>query len=248
MKEAILKEYLVADKKLELFIFPGETFLPNQTTSAIYRAVNISPGDTGIEIGAGIGPGTIYMGLNPNLKRLDAVEIVPEQVTLLKKNVAKYNLENKVEVYQSSLFESLGDLKADFIVSDVSGMNNVGVALGWYPSNVPCGGDYGTANIVPLIEQTPSRLNPNNPDARLYIPVVVNFSDKEKILSTLRSKFSYIEMLSRNDIPLTSEQVRIIDNWLNEDRFRNRLYPDIERRGTRGRWALEVYVAKQPRY
>lgn len=248
--EVIKKEFTIAGQKMELFFRPEKTFMPNPTTNAIYGSVQINPGEFGIEIGAGAGPGSILMGKNPQLGRLYAVEFVPEQFELLQRNVALHSLESKVFPLNGSIFEPIkqANVKADFIVSDVSGMNEVGVDLRWYPPNVPRGGLDGTDNIVPLLKEARNYLNLENPNARVYFPIVVQFSDKHKILNAAAEGFETVRELTEysRDIPLMASQLAIIDTWTAKSP-ENKLYAEIPRRGSRGNWRLEVYEASRPR-
>jgi hypothetical protein len=110
--------------------------------------------------------------------------------------------------------------------------------LGWYPPSIPTGGDDGTNKIIPLIEQATNYLKENG---RLYFPVVVNFSDADKILRTAEEKFASLEKLATANIPLTGELLGIVDN------LRSGLYKPIDRQGSRGFWQLDVYKAVQPK-
>lgn len=230
---------------LELFVAPGRIFQPNQTSETIYTSVEVYDGDVGIEIGAGIGPGTILLAQR-QLKRLYTVEIVPEQCNLQIRNLKFHNLSEKVSVLQGSLFEPIRDLypdlKADFIVSDVSGMNDIGVELGWYPSNIPRGGEDGAENIIPFLEQAKHFLNTRNERARVYFPVVVNFSDGKKIIDKARENYSTLEKITERRIPLKQEQLTVIEN------SKHVIFEPIERKGSRGLWKVEVYRAMQPVY
>lgn len=226
---------------------PGKTFMPNQTTDAIYGAVAVEQGDIGIEFGAGVGPGTVYLALNNALANLYALEVVPEQCALLRENITANKLEHKVEVIQASSLDALANrsppLKADFLVSDVSGMNDLGKELGWYPPTVPCGGPDGTAHIIPFLEQAPSYLNQNNPKARVYFPVVVNFSDKEKILHAASAHFTSVQQIpaATCNLPLKQVQLEIIK------RSKHKVFAPLKEKGTRGSWTLEVYEARNPK-
>lgn len=229
---------------LELFVVPGRIFQPNQTSEIVYTSVEVHEGDIGIEIGAGIGPGTILLARK--LKHLYTVEIVPEQCNLQIRNLKFHNLSEKVSVLQGSLFDPIRKLypevKADFIVSDVSGMNDIGVELGWYPSNIPRGGEDGTNNIVPFLEQAKQYLNTKNERAMVYFPVVVNFSDGKKIIDKARENYSSLEKIAERKIPLKQEQLEIIEN------SNHRTFEPIERKGSRGLWKVEVYRAMKPRF
>src|SRR2546423_5753520 len=171
----------IENKPLKLFV-SEKLFIPNKTTQTIAEAVEVHTDETGIELGAGTGPLTVLIASRP-IAHLYSVERVKEQYDLAKKNVEKYNLSNKVTLYEGNIFDPIKEnhpgIKVDFIVSDISGMaEEPGRALGWYPPSIPTGGQDGTNKIIPLIEQSTNFLKENG---RLYFPVVVNFSDGEKI-------------------------------------------------------------------
>jgi methylase of polypeptide subunit release factors len=226
---------------LKLFV-SNNLFIPNKTTQTIADAVQVNTGETGIELGAGTGPLTVLIASRP-IAHLYSVEKVREQYLLAKRNVEKYDLANKVTLYEGNIFDPIEEnhsgLKVDFIVSDISGMaEEPGRALGWYPPSIPTGGDDGTNKIIPLIEQATSYLKENG---RLYFPVVANFSDADKILRTAEDKFASLEKLATANIPLTGELLSIVDN------LKSGLYKQINRQGSRGFWQLDVYKAAQPK-
>jgi methylase of polypeptide subunit release factors len=226
---------------LRLYI-SHELFRPNQTTQTITEAIKVNANETGIELGAGVGPITVLIGSQP-ISHLYSVETVTEQYLLAKRNVEKYNLSNKVTLYNGSIFEPIKEnhpgLKVDFIVSDISGMaEEPGRSLGWYPPSVPTGGEDGTDKIVPLIQQSLNYLKANG---RLYFPVVVNFSNGDKILEAARDRFEHVEKLATTNLPLTGELINIVDS------LKSGLYKPVERKGSRGFWQLDVYKAERPK-
>ena len=121
-------------------------------------------------------------------------------------------------------------------------MNDVGIELGWYPENVPRGGDDGTENIVLFLREAKYFLDGNKGNSRVYFPIVVNFSDGKKILETARKNYSRLEKITERNIPLKQEQLAVID------KSEHRIFEPIERRGSRGFWKVEVYMAKGPIY
>ncbi|MBM3232892.1 hypothetical protein FJZ18_01865 [Candidatus Pacearchaeota archaeon] len=220
-----------------------ELFMPNQTTAAVAESVRVSSGDIGIELGAGIGPISIILASNPLLTHLYTTEIVEDQWSLAKKNLAKYRLENKVTPYNGDLFEPIRQnhpgLEVDFIVSDISGMaEEPARKLGWYPTHIPSGGTDGTDKIVPLIVQSGEFLKTSG---RLYFPIVVNFSDGDKILAAAHKYFDRIERVKRTSLPLSKELCAVVLS------LSSGLYENLEPRGSRGLWHLDTYVAEEPK-
>ncbi|MBI2631505.1 hypothetical protein HYW75_00695 [Candidatus Pacearchaeota archaeon] len=246
MEDGLLMEkYRFGGEVIDLITIPGKTFPPNQTTETVYGSVEVNDGDVGIEIGAGIGVGSIILGRRP-LKHLYTVEILQLQCDLQARNLKAHGLDQKVSVLQGSLFDPIRyefpDLKVDFVVSDVSGMNDIGVELGWYPENVPRGGEDGTENIIPFLRDAKHFLYQRNSNARIYFPIVVNFSDGKKIINIARENYSSLEKIADRNIPLKQEQLVIID------KSKHKVYEPIERKGSRGFWKVEVYRAMNPIY
>ncbi len=246
--EEIIKGLLIPEKEftflklhnapLKLYASP-RLFMPNQTTAAIAESVKINGGEIGIEIGAGIGPLSVLLASQP-LKHLYSTEVNEEQCEIARKNHKRYNLSDKITLYRGSIFDPIAenhpDLKADFIVSDISGMaEEPGRKLGWYPPAIPTGGPDGTEKIIPLIEQAPHFLKP---EGRLYFPIVVNFSDGDKIKRIAQDNFKEIELVNSVSIPLTKELLNIVDN------LSSGIYLPVQRAGSRGRWHLEIYEAR----
>ena len=242
--EPLKEKFRLGGEIIELCTVHNKTFLPNQTTEVVYGAVEINEGDIGIEIGAGIGAGSIILA-RKLIKHLYTVEIIPEQCDLQIRNFELYEITNKVTVSQGNLFDpirtSYPELRADFIVSDVSGMNDLGVELGWYPQNIPRGGEDGTENVVPFLREAKCFLK-NNQNSRVYFPIVENFSDGKRILDVARDNYGKLEKITERKIPLKQEQLSIIDN------SKHRIFEPINRRGSRGFWKVEVYKAMEPVY
>ena len=242
-QETTIQRFRFDDKTLDLHIIPERTFLPNQTTEIIYKAIKINPSETAIELGSGIGPLSLLIALQP-ITHLYTVEIIQEQCELARENVLKYGLEDKITILKGSLFEPLRnnfpEIKADFIVSDVSGITDIGYELGWYPKNIPTGGTDGIELIIPLIKQAPYFLAQQNPNSRLYFPVATSFSDGNKILETAKKTSRKLEERASRKIPLKAEQLAIVDNST------YRPFAPIERKGSRGYWEIKVYEAREP--
>lgn len=243
--EEVLQPFNLNGVSLELYTVPGRTFQPNQTTNLVYGAVEVQKGDWGIEIGSGIGPGTIYLAQQSHLQVLYSVEAVREQCEVQRKNIDKYNLETKVRLLEGSLFEPLKQRHetefADFIVSDVSGMTDIGVKLGWYPENVPCGGVDGTDNIATLLAQAPEYLDRVSPNARVYFPIVVQFSNGQKIRQIANDFFHNVQLKKSQDLPLSKEQWEVLQ------REEYAPFAPFKERGSRKLWTLEVYEARSPK-
>src|SRR5881392_2470182 len=119
MVEQEFKFLKIENKPLKLYV-SDKLFIPNKTTQTIADAVQVNANETGIELGAGTGPLTVLIASRP-IAHLYSVEKVKEQYDLAKKNVDKYDLSNKVTLYNGSIFDPIKEnhpgIKVDFIVS-----------------------------------------------------------------------------------------------------------------------------------
>ena len=95
----------IENRPLKLFV-SEKLFIPNKTTQTIAEAVEVYADETGIELGAGTGPLTVLIASKP-IAHLYSVERVKEQYDLAKKNVEKYNLSNKVTLYEGNIFDPI---------------------------------------------------------------------------------------------------------------------------------------------
>lgn len=238
----------VTNPPLELTV-NDQAFQPNPTTVRFSRAVTVRPGELVFDIGTGVGP-LALMAAKAGARQVIGVDPVPLHVQLAKRNVAKYGLEEIVQIYQGGFFEpfdrepALQGLRADVIIGDVSGIADaVARALGWYSDIVPTGGHDGTDVILDFLKQVPSYLAPGG---RVYFPIAVDLSDGEKILDAVHWIFGYAEnALSKPyvEFPLTPEQVRTI-----HDAYNGELPPFIRvQEGARPYWRGQIWVARLPR-
>lgn len=221
----------------------GTTFCPNLVTRLVYESVNVQEGDIGIEIGAGIGPGTIYLGSNDQLKELYAVEPSEENFKFLELNLLNSGLNGRVTAMRGFSFNPLKDsgIKADFIVSDASGMDEAGAITGWYPAEgVPLGGYDGAEVTAEILRNAPDYLNRKNPEARVYFPIIPHFSNAERIIETASANFRNVNRIIRKDIPITAEVLE----KLNGANYKT--HTDFGEKGTRKLWSAEVWIAKNP--
>lgn len=240
----------VTDPPLELFI-AEKAFRPNPTTVRFARTVPIRDGDVVLDIGTGIGPLAITaaMGGAAQVHGVDPVEVHCELARL---NVAKYGVEDRVQIHHGHFFEpfekdpELRDIKADVIIGDVSGIAEpVARALGWYSDEVPTGGDDGTDVIIDLLQRAAGYLQP---DGAIYFPIAVDLSDGRKIVEAAREMFDTVEnAMDRENVmfPISEDELAAIDAA-----YGNARPPFINiqlRGGTRPFWRGQIWRAARPR-
>ena len=205
----------VCDPPLELYISEN-AFRPNPTTVRFSRTIEFSSGDVVFDIGTGVGPLAI-VAARAGAARVIAVDPVPMHCELARRNVAKYGLDDRIEVYQGSYFEpfereeTLRGLKANVIIGDVSGIATpVAHALGWYPTDVPTGGPDGADVLVNLLNQAGDYLAEGG---SVFFPVAVDLSRSDRILEAARARFrTVVNAMQREAIrfPMTDEEVSAV--------------------------------------
>lgn len=179
---AEVKDYKLGNHTLQL-LTSHDCFLPNVTTARFARGINgesnTIEGKVVADIGTGVGPLAIWAALE-GAKAVYAVDPVAQQIELARENVKRYGLEDRIHIYQGSLFDPIPDLKPDVIIGDVSGIaQGASWALGWYPKDVPTGGEDGTEVISAFLQA--ARAHVNNGTV-VYFPAALDLSDSEKLV------------------------------------------------------------------
>lgn len=238
----------ITDPPLELDT-SEKAFRPNPVTVRFGRCIRIPPGATVFDIGTGIGPLAIKAAL-AGAARVYAVDPVPLHCEFARRNVAKYNLQDKVTVLQGRFFEpfdadpALKDLKADVIIGDVSGIADaVSYALGWYSDQVPTGGYDGTDQVRGLLAAAAPRLKPGG---TIYFPIAMDLSDSERIVAEARRLFTSVTNAldkPHHEFPLSDAEVAAI-----HDAYKGQLPPFITlQQGRRPFWRGQILAATGPR-
>ena len=238
----------VTSPPLELAV-SEQAFQPNPTTVRFSRAIDVQEDDVVFDIGTGVGP-LALMAAKAGARRVIGVDPVPLHAELAQRNIARYGLEETVEVHQGRFFEpferdaSLQELRADVIIGDVSGIADAAAhALGWYSELVPTGGYDGTEVIIEFLERAPAYLAAGG---RVYFPVAVDLSDSEKIFNAVHDIFGDVKNALKKryvEFPLTREQVNIV-----HEAYQGDPPPFIRvQDGARPHWRGQIWVAGQPR-
>ncbi len=231
-----LKNHLI-----NLYVSPGESFMPNATTRLFSKAIEIEKGDIVFDIGSGTGPLAIWAAKESSSK-VYAVEIVEQQCELIRENIKLNNVEDKVEIFQGSLFDPIPKgLKADVIMADASGIaNSPARILGYYSQHVPAGGENGAEVLLSALDIGGNYLNLDNPRARFYFPVAIGLSNARLIMDKARQRFGKLEKKIDVKFPITPEERELI--------LANRpgKYIKIGKSGSKYIWKGRIYEATLP--
>src|SRR3989338_3653731 len=237
---AVQKSFGLQNHDLELLVSENELFMPNATTRLFSKAIRINSGDIVFDIGSGVGPLAIWAAKEQS-SQVYAVEIVKEQCELLRQNVIKNEVSDKVKYYQGRFFDPIPkNVKANVIIADVSGIaEGPARVLGWYPPSIPTGGQDGTGVIIPMLEQAGEYLQPRG---RLYFPIAIGLSDDEKIMNVAKQRFGKLEMKENPRFPLEPYQVKSLKQYEGVLPFLK-----LGTRGSRTIWEGRIYEATEPK-
>lgn len=160
--------------------------------------IKVRPGETAIDLGCGSGLFSILMA-KMDARRVYALDLLPEACDLTRLNAKKNNLSDRIDCRQGFLFQSLGEITADIIVNDVSGVaEEIARSSGWFPETIPTGGLDGADMVVEMFSTVRKHLNP---DGRLLFPVL-SLSNEKRILDAAQAAFREIRLVAKRSLPL----------------------------------------------
>ena len=106
-----------------------------------------------------------------------------EACDLTARNAVRNGVADRIRVARGDLFESVGGMRFDLVVDDVSGVaEEVAVVSSWFPPQVPLGGSDGTSLAIAMLRQSPQHLRAGG---QLFFPVL-SLSNGAKIVAVAR--------------------------------------------------------------
>lgn len=239
VENVVLQQIKLKKHTLDLFIAPGNLFIPNAVSRLFSKVVRIEAGDTVFDIGTGTGVLGIWAALEESAI-VFAVDPVEDHCELAAQNAQSNGVADKFVVRHGSLFDPLPEnARADVIIGDVSGIaDGPGKALGWYSDDVPTGGGDGSEVVVELIEQAHNWLAEGG---RLYFPVAVGLSNDERVMQAARDCFAGLKQVVDVWFPLSEEEYEIVSCCLPPS-----LLDKVRRKGSRMAWNGHIFEATRP--
>jgi SAM-dependent methyltransferase len=222
----------------DLMIGP-KTFAPTRTSMEVAEELRVKPGDTVIDIGCGSGVLAIVAALL-GAGRVYGTEVNEEAVQYARRNAEALGVADRVEIHHGSLYEPLGDLRADVVIGDVAGIPDaIAVETGWYPGGYS-GGPTGAEVPVAMLQATRGHLLPGG---RLYLPTG-SIQDEGAVLRAARAIFgeSRMRQLRERLFPLPT---RVSDSQVMRKLMESGVVSLI-RKGSRMLWALRVWECEAP--
>ena len=180
------------------------------TTITKYTAINVPvEGKKVLDLGCGIGPLAIYYAKN-GAESVTAVDVYDKHCYYTMINSATNNVQDKVKVVQSDLFENI-DEKFDIISCDVSGVDRrVAEMTGWFPNGVPTADATGEDLMCRAIKDAPNYLNEGGD----FYLCTAQFSDLQKIQVQMAQTqgLNQGEKVFEKSIPFSRRLLENIDN------------------------------------
>jgi SAM-dependent methyltransferase len=216
----------------DVVVEPG-VFVPSSTSKVLAEALRVDDGDVVVDAGCGCGVLSLVAA------RLGAAKVVGTDASVAAVNCSTNNavllgLSDRAEFRAGHLLEPLGDVRANVIIADVSGIPDaVAQVTGWFPDGKG-GGRTGAELPVEMLAQVADYLVPGG---RVYLPTGT-IQDDKAILAAAHEVFgAAMEPVAKKEFPLpdvvaTSANVReLIDEGAIH----------LSQRGSRLSWELTIW-------
>lgn len=216
---------------------PG-VFPPSPTSQEIAKQVEVRDGETVIDLGCGCGVlGLVAARLGAGY--VYGSDVMPAAAAVANENARRLGLGDRVEFRAGSLFEPLGEVRADVIIGDVSGIpDGVAELSGWFPGGY-AGGPTGAEVPVAMLEEVGDYLKPGG---RMYLPTGT-IQDEPRVIAAARRIFGdNMERLAEREFPLPSlvARSREVARMMAEGLL------NLRRRGSRVLWRLAIWRCIRP--
>jgi SAM-dependent methyltransferase len=219
---------------------PG-VFAPTHTSRTIAEALEITPGDTVIDVGCGSGV-LSFVAARLGAARVIGCDISSEAVEVARGNARLLGLEDRVEFRVGSLLDPVRGERASVIIGDVSGIpDEIAEVSGWFPDG-RAGGPTGAELPAAMLES----IRENDclaPGGRLYLPTGT-IQNESRILEVARRIFgaANLHSLLSREFPLPDVVARskAVARMMKEGVL------DLHARGSRLLWRLQVWRCEMP--
>ena len=209
---------------------PTGVFTPTHTTLMMADALEINPGDVVLDVGCGSGV-LGFVAARLGAARVIGCDASAEAVDSAGDNARRLGLSDRTEYHHGHLFEPVGDVEADVVIGDVSGVPDAVAEVTPWAS----GGPTGAELPIEMLETLGERLKIGG---RLYLPTGT-MQAEEPLLKAARRIFGEdnLHPLADREFPLATAVAsspavqRLVHNGTLE----------MRRRGTRLVWRLTIW-------
>jgi SAM-dependent methyltransferase len=216
-----------------------DVFAPTHTSREVAGGLLVNPGDTVVDVGSGSGV-LSFVASRLGAARVFGTELNRKAVAIANRNAQLLGVQDRVEFRHGSLFEPLGDLRANVVIGDVSGIpDEIAAMSDWFPGGYS-GGPTGVEVPLAMLEATPDHLLPGG---RLYLPTG-SIQDEGKILGAARRIFGERRMRKLTDrlfpLPTKLSDSAVVRRLMDSGVIR------FIKRGSRLLWELRVWECTVP--
>jgi len=215
-----------------ILLNPG-VFSPTHTSRTLADALEITAGDTVVDVGCGSGV-LSFVAARLGARRVIGCDISKEAVEAASSNATRLGLDDRVEFRQGSLLDPVRDVRASVLIGDVSGIpDEIAEVAGWFPDG-RAGGPTGAELPRLMIESIGDTLAPGG---RLYLPTGT-IQDERSILEAAHRVFgdNMVSVLQR-EFPLPD----IVGKSVAVARMMKEGLLNLHRRGSRWLWRLQIW-------
>jgi methylase of polypeptide subunit release factors len=232
MNEAAEVEWRGRTGPFPIQIAPG-VFSPTHTSRTLAEALEISPGDTVIDVGCGSGV-LAFVAARLGAKKVYGCDLSEPAVRTARRTAEHLDLSDVCEFRSGDLLEPVRDVRANVLIGDVSGIPDELASLsGWFEA-VPAGGPTGAELPRKMIETIGDTLVPGG---RLYLPTGT-IQDENAILSAARAVFGdNMESVMEREFPLPD----LVAKSVAAARMMKEGLLNLHRRGSRWLWRLQIW-------
>lgn len=219
-------------------VISDRVFAPTHTSREVAEGIDIRPGETVFDVGCGSGV-LSFVAARLGAGRVVGTDVNEEAVVWAGRNAERLGLADVVDFRPGSLFEPLGDARADVVIGDVSGIPDEFAALtDWFPGGFS-GGPTGAEIPVAMLETAGVHLRPGG---RMYLPTA-SIQDEETVLDVARRMFG-------ERVGKLRERLFPLPTMIAEHPIVRRLMDSgvvtFFRRGSRWLWRLRVWECRLP--
>lgn len=220
-------------------VLGNRVFAPTHTSREVAEGISVRPGDTVIDVGAGSGV-LSFVAARLGAAKVWGTDVVEEAVAFARRNAERLGLTDRVEFVHGSLFEPLGDMRANVIIGDVSGIpDEIAQESDWFPGGFS-GGPTGAEVPMAMLEASRDHILPGG---RLYLPTG-SIQDENAVLRAARRIFG------ENGVSQLREKLLPLPAKIAESAVVRRLMEsgvvEFFRRGTRLSWRLRIWEIEAP--
>jgi SAM-dependent methyltransferase len=215
-----------------LQLAPG-VFSPTHTSRTLAEALEITPGDTVIDVGCGSGV-LSFVAAKLGAKKVYGCDLSEPAIEAARRTAKRLGLEDVCEFRAGDLLEPVRDVRATVLIGDVSGIPDELASLsGWFEA-VPSGGPTGAELPRKMLASIGETLVPGG---RLYLPTGT-IQDEQAILAAARAVFGdNMEPVMEREFPLPD----LVAKSVAAARMMKEGLLNLHKRGSRFLWRLQIW-------